>query len=1459
MTRISSILFSLFWLLQLNVVGQGIIRNIPQTDGDVYTLSRFGDTVFVGGRFYNLYYPDSVANFGGIIDPNTAMPRYVGSSPNSTVLSSAGDRKGGFFIGGNFTKVGTENRTRLAHIDSNGMVTTRFSSNKVNGSVKAMTLFGDTLYVGGNFTRIGNLSENKASLIYNRGSDPLDNFPLFNGDVYCAVPDGNGGWYVGGNFTQVGGVTRNRLARIDYSGKLLSWNPNANGIVYSIQPIGGRVFVGGIFTQVGATSRQGLAAVDTSNGALVTWTPASSGTVVYSLAALGNTLYVGGSFATMSATARIGVAAYDASTLTLTSFVANISNGGNVNHLLVGGAKLFIGGTFSSINGTARNNLAAVNLTTGAVITTWSADANDYVSALAWLKGNLYVGGRFTTLKGLSRTYLAMADTNTGAVGSWTPSLNAEVTDMTVGPVDSNLYVVGSFSNYFAAYNILTGPSTLSWTLSADAPPLCISSVLSKTFVGGTFNTLGGNGRKGLAAFKASTGELLNWTNDLGSGSVEALMNIKDSFVYVGGSFNGIGPYSLSRFAVINRLGNLQYVSIAFDGDIYAFGFSGDSIAYIGGEFFNATNLTPWHPTSGTRSKICSINIRNFKVQANWNPNINDHVGAIFADTSVVYVGGRFNLIGSQSRPYAGAINRSNGIANSFTPVIGSGLDIFAIQRYGDRIIIGGNFWSGFSAGGMKSNLICYHRNTSAYMPLQTRPVQAVRTLQWSGNRLFCGGEFNVLGAMPRTHMAAIQASTGKILPLQVNLESSGNIGIYSIAQYNNLLFFSGTFTSVNDSARKDITGIDLNTGMVLPFNPNPTGSINPISAIYAGDSLLLVSGSFTSISGTTRTRFAVYNLPSLTLHPYNEAYSGYGSQIIKGPNNQILVGGVFSTIGGNASNSFAAYQMPGFTRITGTPTAGNAISRVLYDKNKLLVCGSFTTMGGNPRQFIAQLDPANNYSVMSYSASINNTVAGIALSNGNLLYASGVFTTLGGQARAGIGALNATTGAVDSRWTPEFTNTLPNTVNIRHLMQVGSTIWAGGSFDNVNGFPAKGLVGLSGGDTMLNISYVSASGNVCFQQPMKVVVNTGGVTMNAGNVFQLEAVDTSAPYAAPIILSTLTSTTSDTLRWVLPSLLFNGKGYRMQVRSSNPVLISKPSSEVLLPGNCIPNSGSTSLVFKNIANNAMTVSWKRGTGNGVLVLMRALSSVNANPTLNKSYMANSSFGLGDTVGNNNFVVYNGTADSVRVSNLLQGTVYHVAIIEYYLNGPTVLYQNNIILTGSTQTLPVGWLSFNGERHSSGAVNLNWATAWEQNTSHFEVERNHGEGYETIGKVNAAGNSNRILRYAFTDDAAPQQALLYRLRQVDLDGRFDFSPVVRINSQNENEEMPLVYPNPGNGILQIDFAEQLTGMEIYNLEGKLLLQKERSSTWATGLPPGMYLLKLNLLNGHQTVRICILP
>ncbi|RJR16408.1 MAG: CxxxxCH/CxxCH domain-containing protein [Nitrospiraceae bacterium] len=96
------------------------------------------------------------------------------------------------------------------------------------------------------------------------------------------------------------------------------------------------------------------------------------------------------------------------------------------------------------------------------------------------------------------------------------------------------------------------------------------------------------------------------------------------------------------------------------------------------------------------------------------------------------------------------------------------------------------------------------------------------------------------------------------------------------------------------------------------------------------------------------------------------------------------------------------------------------------------------------------------------------------------------------------------------------------------------------------------------------------------------------------------------------------------------------------------------------------PLTQAAGVNFTSVWSSGMTVKWTRGTGDGVLVLMRQGSAVVTDPTdgIYTAYSGNASLGSGTDIGGA-YVIYKGTGTSVTVNGLAAGTTYNVAVYEY--------------------------------------------------------------------------------------------------------------------------------------------------------------------------------------------------
>jgi hypothetical protein len=135
------------------------------------------------------------------------------------------------------------------------------------------------------------------------------------------------------------------------------------------------------------------------------------------------------------------------------------------------------------------------------------------------------------------------------------------------------------------------------------------------------------------------------------------------------------------------------------------------------------------------------------------------------------------------------------------------------------------------------------------------------------------------------------------------------------------------------------------------------------------------------------------------------------------------------------------------------------------------------------------------------------------------------------------------------------------------------------------------------------------------------------------------------------------------------------------------------------------------------------------------------------------------------------------------------------------------------ILYSSVVPTPVELISFTANL-TEKEVLLNWQTATEVNNYGFEIERqivtqiarNLRNEWETIGFIQGHGNSNSPKSYSFTDVNPPSGKIQYRLKQIDVDGEFEYSDEVEVNISAPNKfELAQNYPNPFNPTTTIKY------------------------------------------------------
>ncbi len=207
-------------------------------------------------------------------------------------------------------------------------------------------------------------------------------------------------------------------------------------------------------------------------------------------------------------------------------------------------------------------------------------------------------------------------------------------------------------------------------------------------------------------------------------------------------------------------------------------------------------------------------------------------------------------------------------------------------------------------------------------------------------------------------------------------------------------------------------------------------------------------------------------------------------------------------------------------------------------------------------------------------------------------------------------------------------------------------------------------------------------------------------------------------------------------------------------------------------------------------------------------------------------------------------------------------------------NNPDNLYGWGIINALSAMnlvTIPVELTLFSGN-YEDGVVNLKWITATETNNFGFEVERrNDYSNYESIGFVNGNGTSTNRVTYNFVDENLSANRYYYRLKQIDLDGSFEYSNEIEVNIEGLTDfQLYQNYPNPFNPSTKIKYyipqnsfvkitLHDILGSEIRTLVSENVQPGNYEITLdGSDLSSGMYFVRLSSENIQRTLKISLI-
>ena len=369
--------------------------------------------------------------------------------------------------------------------------------------------------------------------------------------------------------------------------------------------------------------------------------------------------------------------------------------------------------------------------------------------------------------------------------------------------------------------------------------------------------------------------------------------------------------------------------------------------------------------------------------------------------------------------------------------------------------------------------------------------------------------------------------------------------------------------------------------------------------------------------------------------------------------------------------------------------------------------------------------------------------------------------------------------------------------------LQSDGKILAGGfsgQFEAVRFLP-DGKIDSSYGDTgRARINLAGSANYLTLQQDGKAILS-GTIRLN--NHFQIALVR--------VHTNGLLDSTFGTNGIVITDLdTANHSGWQSFVQPDGKILVAGTNST----GSAVPNNPPNGY-------------------RGDFVLLRYNSDGTLDNTFGVQGMITTDFGLQDnafslTVQSDGKVIVGGrSSDSSK---------YSMGLVRYNFNA-----------------LPLHLLTFTAKKANTANL-LNWTTAQEVNTDRFDIERSpNSREFSKIGSVKANSINGQ---YNYTDNQTgneKQETVFYRLKMLDKDGQFTYSPIRQLNIQHSTLNIAL-FPNPAKDNLQLQIeSDQKTTMQLQVLaqDGKVALTQQLTA------PQGSSMQSINisqLAAGHYFLK-----
>lgn len=243
---------------------------------------------------------------------------------------------------------------------------------------------------------------------------------------------------------------------------------------------------------------------------------------------------------------------------------------------------------------------------------------------------------------------------------------------------------------------------------------------------------------------------------------------------------------------------------------------------------------------------------------------------------------------------------------------------------------------------------------------------------------------------------------------------AGGAVRAVAIDSVNNVVYIGGSFTSVCGQPRLRLAAMNATTGALLPWNP---GANNDVVSLYIHHKALYVGGAFTTTGGQSRMYAAKYYIPSGTIAGWQPAITT-GSEVmtIAGSGSKIYLGGNFLLTISTGQNLCELDTGNASATSWAVATTDNTVRSLSVEGSTLYIGGNFTNIGSVSQNYLAKATIPSG-ALSAWNPAPDGNVTAVLAQSGQV-FVSGGFTFLNSDSRTGLANIDTSTGFATS-WNP--------------------------------------------------------------------------------------------------------------------------------------------------------------------------------------------------------------------------------------------------------------------------------------------------------------------------------------------------------------------------------------------------------------------------------------------------------